>query len=1134
MSATTPETERPPLWALLVGVNEYAINLDATRADEHISPLRGCVPDVEAVDTYLRAQLAVPNAQIRLLRDSEATYAAVLAGFTDFLMHAPAGHQTLVYFSCHGSQAPAVDPSIEADGLDETLVLYDSRTEGVFDLLDKELGYLLDQLVQRGLNITVVLDACHSGSGTRDTDTEVRARSTPKDSRTRDVGQVYGGRAAHELARSRQGGSDWVNPASGAASYVVIAGCRDEQLSREVSTAAGPHGLLSYYLMDELQRSVRATTTYADLAHVLRARVRARIPDQEPQCEGDVNRLIFAAGRVRRRPPITIKHVSGETAVIEIGAAQGLRAGSRLLAFPAGADMSDASGAIARLEVTRVGATESDTQLIEWLPGAPAGPPELPITALLTVESYAYHPKQKVYLDGDGLDVVRTTIGTSGPDGQPSPYLELTEQRAEARLVVSRQGDALRVSSAQGAPLIPDTRPPAGSPPDLERLADDVVLKLEHLSRYWYAYALAPVPDEDVLAGLVQVEICRVIAPGAPPQVEPIPSNELVARTGELLALRLTNLHTADLYVSIWDFTPEWSVEPLYPANGGTERLVPNNPVLYQLPATVSLPPGLDEGVDLLKVFVTTESTQSFKNLAQDALGIWQRSITKNAEESPLGHFLADLSRGKRSLGGRAIAQWSVVDMPVTVLGDPRKTPLRPGQPARLTSGVVVRTSANLSGTLRVATRDQSTRGAGADPGLRPPAAIAAAPEVFEPLPLARTRAGSSPALVLSIEAEATSLQAVSADTPLLVDVPADLADTNDRLLAIAYDGRDYFLVGGPRPNDGGAGLAVEWLPVPQDVASPARTTDRGLAHTVRLMFYKFTADSIPAIGLRRAEVRDGRVSYAAIEPGSIAEGARVLLCIHGITADSRSIVQTIGARLQGDMHYDHLLAFDYESFTTEVRDNAGTLRAALHDAGVRAGRDVQLDIVAHSMGGLVARALIELDPEGGLVRRLVMAGTPNAGSPLANTARFGLAIGSFALGAAVPGALSKVVAWGLNWMREQALGLQNLQTGSALVAALKNGRRPDSVRYLALAGTYIPTDPQAQQAAGIFNRMLDGAFDRFFNDTANDLVVASSSVLSVQPACDFTIKPACDHSGYFSDVMLKDHYQQLHDWLAG
>ena len=86
-------------------------------------------------------------------------------------------------------------------------------------------------------------------------------------------------------------------------------------------------------------------------------------------------------------------------------------------------------------------------------------------------------------------------------------------------------------------------------------------------------------------------------------------------------------------------------------------------------------------------------------------------------------------------------------------------------------------------------------------------------------------------------------------------------------------------------------------------------------------------------------------------------------------------------------------------------------------------------------------------------------------------------------------------------------------------------------MRYFALAGTYLPTE-QGQQAVGVFNRMLDGAFDQFFKDTENDLVVAASSVLTVHPDCDVISKVACDHSNYFSATTMDNYYPKLLDWL--
>ncbi len=631
MSDAMSVAERPPIWALLVGVNEYGINLDPTRASEHISSLRGCVPDVEAVDLYLRAQLGVPSEQIRLLRDSEATYQRVIDGFADILKRAPAGHQALVYFSCHGSQAPAVDPSIEADGLDETLVLYDSRTEGVYDLLDKELGYLLDQLVRHGLNVTVVLDACHSGSGTREIDMDVRVRSTPRGFANTQHRPCLWWAGCPELARSRQGASDWVNPAAGAASYVVIAGCRDQQLSREATTVLGPRGLLSYYLMEELQRGTHAATTYADLAHVVRAHIYAHMPDQEPQCEGDVHRLIFAAGRVRRRPPIGLKRPSGENATVEIGAAQGLSAGSQLLAFSgwrrhercqhgAGPPGNRAGWR------GRVGGTGDR---VAGYARRPAGAADSRRCSRSSHTPTTPRSRSISTARGSMLFVRRWT----GPGRVIShrPTSSWPTSAARARLVVSRQGDALRLSSAHGQPADPGHPASCWVPPGPGAAGRcQAVLKLEHLARYWYAYALAP----DARRGYPgRARACRDL-PCDGPWFAATGRADPQQRSGGAHwrvpgAAHDQPAHRRSLYQRVGFCTRTGSIKPLYPGNGGSVRLVPDNPVLYRLSGAVDLAPGLEEGVDLLKVFVTSESTQAFKSLEMDALGAWQRDYAQ-------------------------------------------------------------------------------------------------------------------------------------------------------------------------------------------------------------------------------------------------------------------------------------------------------------------------------------------------------------------------------------------------------------------------------------------------------------------------------------------------------------------------
>ncbi len=79
---------------------------------------------------------------------------------------------------------------------------------------------------------------------------------------------------------------------------------------------------------------------------------------------------------------------------------------------------------------------------------------------------------------------------------------------------------------------------------------------------------------------------------------------------------------------------------------------------------------------------------------------------------------------------------------------------------------------------------------------------------------------------------------------------------------------------------------------------------------------------------------------------------------------------------------YDLVLTFDYENLNTTIEENGRLLKERLEAAGLGSGHGKTLDIAAHSMGGLVSRWFIEREGGNQVVRRLVMLGTPNGGSP--------------------------------------------------------------------------------------------------------------------------------------------------------
>ena len=129
----------------------------------------------------LLERFSFPEGDIRVLTDSAATRQGIMDAFRDHLI-AKASPGALVYFhySGHGQQI-ADDNGDELDGLDESLVTADYKSQSAQDgaatnLRDDTIGELLRQLRTRMVdpadgrfkgNITVTFDCCFSGTATR-------------------------------------------------------------------------------------------------------------------------------------------------------------------------------------------------------------------------------------------------------------------------------------------------------------------------------------------------------------------------------------------------------------------------------------------------------------------------------------------------------------------------------------------------------------------------------------------------------------------------------------------------------------------------------------------------------------------------------------------------------------------------------------------------------------------------------------------------------------------------------------------------------------------------------------------------------------------------------------------------------
>jgi len=157
--------------ALLIGISNYQANL---------TPLAGSRNDVTLIRELLMHQYGFDASNIQIMLDEQATRAQIFAAIRALSEQAAADDIVFIHYSGHGSQAPDTDGD-EQDGQDETILPYDSRTPGIADITDDELNTMISWF--RSESVIVVLDSCHSGTGTRGGPSQVTQRWVEPDTR---------------------------------------------------------------------------------------------------------------------------------------------------------------------------------------------------------------------------------------------------------------------------------------------------------------------------------------------------------------------------------------------------------------------------------------------------------------------------------------------------------------------------------------------------------------------------------------------------------------------------------------------------------------------------------------------------------------------------------------------------------------------------------------------------------------------------------------------------------------------------------------------------------------------------------------------------------------------------------------
>jgi pimeloyl-ACP methyl ester carboxylesterase len=1022
-------------------------------------------------------------------------------------------------------------------------VCYDSRNEGSWDLADKELAKLIAEVSEKNPHIAVIMDCCHSGSGTRgDLDSEMAVRRAPIDQRQRPLESfIFSPAEVEQLSAFQnpiENPSGWTLPKG---RYVFLSACRDVEEAREYSTDGQRRGTFSYFLLDALNKA-NGSLTYRDLFKRTNALVRSKATAQSPQLEATVSSDLdqpFLGGAIAPRTPyFTVSLHRDYGWVIDGGAVHGVpqpAAGQTtvlaLFSFDTSSEqLRQPSAAVGEAEVLEVMPQLSKINL----KGVANPHPEMTFKAIVTSLPL---PPMGVWLEGEtaGVELVRQAIAT-GNDEQPSLYVREVARTESAEFRLLAKGNQYLITR----PV--DDRPLVGQIDGYNiASATQAVQRLEHIARWTKIAELASPATSRIRPDAVEMQVYQAGQELTEPQIRLEYRQEGNKQKQPTFQIKLTNTSDEPLYCALLNLTERYAVSAALIETGGIwlkpreEAWVAGGKLLYAFIDPELWKRGATETKDIYKLIVSTAEFDATL-LEQDNLDLPRgtRAIV-DGRKSTLNRLMREVQSRDVSLRAEdeEYDDWVTSQMTITTVR-PREITAVPndGQSVLLGAGVRLQPHPSLQANVRLSTVNQATRDLGSH--ILPPILQQDDPLV-QPFQFTATR-GTDPGLSALELSQVADISVVTPQTPLKLTVDMPL-EPGEHLLPISYDGEFFLPLGrGKTTQSGETEIVLERLP------EPISEGQRSLGGSIRIFFQKVVSQKLglefPYPLLAAAEFNpDGTTRYEVQldkVKERVAQAQRVVLYIHGIIGDTFSMVpslQQAKIELDGQQRtlaslYDVVLAFDYENINTSIEENARLLKQRLNAVGLGAGHGKTLHIVAHSMGGLVSRWFIEREGGNQIVNHLIMLGTPNAGSPWPTVQQWATAALAIGLNSLSTVALPvKVLGTLLSAIETIDIALDQMQPNSEFLRSLRESEDP-KIPYTILAGntSIIPAalHPQGQEPP-VLERLLKKLFntvvDLPFFGQPNDIAVTVHSIKSVphgrspEPQIQ---EVACDHLIYF------------------
>jgi hypothetical protein len=253
--------------ALLVAINYVGTS----------NELHGCINDSTHMKDFLTAR---GFTDIKQILEKEATTSGIKAGLAWLTADTQSGDVIVFHYSGHGSQIPS---SVEPDGFEEIICPIDLDWLNKV-ISDNDLRKIFNK-VPNGVNTTVILDSCHSGTMLNQTESLNGTKELVKPASSKKTKGARYLKPPTKIVNQLKTRTlvDWTASKDINASALLIAGCHADQTSADAVINGVPQGAATAAL---LAAASNTSITYRNLILSMDSFMKTNGLEQVPELDG--------------------------------------------------------------------------------------------------------------------------------------------------------------------------------------------------------------------------------------------------------------------------------------------------------------------------------------------------------------------------------------------------------------------------------------------------------------------------------------------------------------------------------------------------------------------------------------------------------------------------------------------------------------------------------------------------------------------------------------------------------------------------------------------------------------------------------------------------------------------------------